>query len=125
MSSVLASAVQAAPVFFDKEKTLQKDGDLIADTAKTKSHLIVFPEVIIPGYPRGLIFGTSVGGRAPEGRDLFLRYWENAIEVPGKETAQIGNWAKAAKAFVAVGVTEKDKTSDTLYCSLLYFSAEG
>src|SRR5882757_8644282 len=106
MSSII-SAVQAAPVFFDKEKTLQKIGDLISETAKTKSQLILFPEVIIPGYPRGLIFGTSVGGRTPGGRDLFLRYWENAIEVPGKETAQIGNWAKAAKAFIAVGVTEK------------------
>jgi len=81
--------------------------------------------VFIPGYPRGLTFGASVGGRTPQGRDLFLRYWENAIEVPGKETAQIGNWAKAAKAFVAVGVTEKDKTSDTLYCTLIYFSPDG
>jgi nitrilase len=125
MSSILASAVQAAPVFFDKDKTLQKVGDLVSEAAKIKSQLILFPEVIIPGYPRGLIFGTSIGGRSPEGRDLFLRYWENAIEVPGKETAQLGNWAKAAKAFIVIGVTEKDKTSDTLYCSLLYFSPEG
>ncbi len=125
MSSTLASAVQAAPVFFDKDKTLQKIADLISETSKAKSQLILFPEVFIPGYPRGLTFGASVGGRTPQGRDLFLRYWENAIEVPGKETSQIGIWAKAAKAFVVVGVTEKDKTSDTLYCSLLYFSPDG
>jgi nitrilase len=125
MSSIVVSCVQAAPVFFDKEKTVQKIGDLISEIARTNSRLILFPEVFIPGYPRGLIFGTSVGGRSPEGRDLFLRYWENAIEVPGKETAQIGSWAKEAKAFVVIGVTEKDKISDTLYCSLLYFSPEG
>lgn len=125
MSTFIASAVQAAPVFFDKEKTIQKIGDLISDASTVKSKLILFPEVFIPGYPRGLIFGTSVGGRAPEGRDLFLRYWENAIEVPGKETAQIAAWAKGAKSYVAIGVTEKDKISDTIYCTLLYFSPDG
>ena len=125
MSTFLASVIQAAPVFFDREKTVQKIGDLIHQAAREKSQLILFPEVFIPGYPRGLIFGTSIGGRTQEGRDLFLRYWENAIEVPGKETAQIGAWAKEAKAYVVIGVTEKDTISDTLYCSLLYFSPEG
>jgi nitrilase len=125
MSPFIASVIQAAPIFFDKSKTLEKIGDLIMEASRMKSQLVLFPEVIIPGYPRGLIFGTSVGGRTPEGRELFLRYWENAIELPGKETQQIASWAKEAGSYVAVGVTEKDKISDTLYCSLLYFSPAG
>jgi nitrilase len=125
MSPFIASVVQCSPVFFDKQKTLQKLGQLIRAAAKEKSKLILFPEVIIPGYPRGLIFGTAVGGRTPEGREMFLRYWENAIDVPGKETDQLAKWAKEANAYVVVGVTERDKTSDTLYCSLLYFSPQG
>ncbi len=125
MAVFQASVVQASPAFFDKAKTLQRIGDLIRDCASNKSSLILFPEVIIPGYPRGLTFGTNIGGRTPEGREMFLRYWENSIEVPGPETQQIAAWAKTAKAFVVVGVTEKDKVSDTLYCSLLYFSPEG
>ncbi len=125
MSPFIASVIQGSPVFFDKGKTVQKIGDYIRTVAKSKSQLILFPEVLIPGYPRGLIFGTTIGGRTPEGRELFLRYWENSIEVPGKETVQIAQWAKEAKAYVVVGVTEKDKVSDTLYCTLLYFSPEG
>jgi nitrilase len=125
MTSFHASVVQCAPVLFDKKKTLDKIGAYIQQAGKLKSKLILFPEVIIPGYPRGLIFGTAIGGRTPEGREMFLRYWENAIEVPGPETAQIAKWAKASKAYVVVGVTEKDITSDTLYCTLLYFSPEG
>ncbi len=125
MSPFLASVVQASPVFFDKARTLEKAGQLISEAGKNQPQLILFPEVFIPGYPRGLIFGTSVGGRTPEGRELFLRYWENSIEVPGKETAQLAQWAKEAKAYVVIGVTEKDKISDTLYCTLLYFSPEG
>ena len=120
-----ASVVQLAPSFFDKKKTVERIGEHILRAAKAKSRLILFPEVIIPGYPRGLIFGTAVGGRTAEGREMFLRYWENAIEVPGAETEQLAKWAKQARAYVVVGVTERDTLSDTLYCSLLYFSPEG
>ncbi len=121
----IAAVVQAAPVFFNKAQTVDKIQSLVLQASKVKSSLILFPEVFIPGYPRGLIFGTSVGGRTPEGRELFLRYWENAIQVPGPETERIARSAKEAKAWVAVGVTEKDKISDTLFCTLLYFSPEG
>jgi len=121
----IAAAVQAAPVFFDKAKTLEKIQTLAHEAARQKASLILFPEVIIPGYPRGLIFGTTVGGRTPEGRELFLRYWENAIEVPGAETDILARTAKETKAYLVIGVTEKDKVSDTLYCTLLYFSPEG
>ncbi len=120
-----AAVVQAAPVFFNKAQTVDKIISRTHDAAKEKASLILFPEVIIPGYPRGLIFGTTIGGRLPEGREMFLRYWENAIEVPGKETDQLASAAKEAKAYLVVGVTEKDKISDTLYCTLLYFSPEG
>lgn len=125
MLPFIASVVQTSPALFDKTRTLERIGDCIRDASKLHSKLILFPEVIIPGYPRGLIFGTAVGGRTMEGRDLFLRYWENSIEVPGKETEQLAKWAKEAGACIVVGVTERDTISKTLYCSLLYFSPEG
>ena len=121
----IAAVVQAAPVFFDKTKTVDKIQTLVDQASKEKASLILFPEVFIPGYPRGLIFGTTVGGRSPEGREMFLRYWENSIVVPGPETDLLARAAKEAKAYVVIGVTEKDKISDTLYCTLLYFSPEG
>lgn len=120
-----AAVVQAAPILFDKQKTIDKIGQLVREAASKKAELILFPEVIIPGYPRGLSFGTVVGSRSEEGRDLFLTYWENAIEIPGPEIELLGKLAKTAKAFLVVGVTEKDTVSDTLYCTLVYFSNKG
>ncbi len=125
MFNYKVAVVQAAPVLFDKKKTLEKIGDLITKASAKKAELILFPEVFIPGYPRGLSFGTVVGSRSDGGREQFLNYWENAIEVPGPETEALGVFAKKAKAFVVIGVTEKDTTSDTLYCTLLYFSSVG
>ena len=45
--------------------------------------------------------------------------------MPGPETVQLGALAKEANAYLVIGVTEKDKISNTLYCTLLYFSPEG
>jgi len=121
----IAAVVQAAPIFFNKAQTVEKIQSLTTQAAKEKAALILFPEVFIPGYPRGLIFGTTVGGRTQEGREMFLQYWENSIQVPGPETEVLARSAKQSKAWLVVGVTEKDKISDTLYCTLLYFSPEG
>ncbi|GAB1445248.1 MAG: carbon-nitrogen hydrolase family protein [Cyclobacteriaceae bacterium] len=125
MFSYKVAVVQAAPILFDKNKTIEKIEVLVSDAASKKAELILFPEVFIPGYPRGLSFGTVVGNRSEEGRNLFLNYWENAIQIPGPEMEALGKMAKKAKAFLVIGVTEKDTISDTLYCTLVYFSNKG
>ena len=49
--------------------------------------LVVLPEALLGGYPKGADFGTRLGYRLPEGRESFRQYFEQAIEVPGPETA--------------------------------------
>ncbi len=123
--SIQVAVVQASPVIFDLEKTLQKTISLIHQCKSLGAKLILFPESFIPAYPRGLSFGAVVGSRSEEGRQLFQRYSDSSVVVPGKATRLIGDAAKAAGAFVALGVTERDTISGTLYCTLLYFSPEG
>jgi len=119
------AVVQATPVIFDLEKSLQKAIALIHDCKKQQADLILFPESFIPAYPRGLDFGVVVGKRTDEGRKLWQRYHDNSIVVPGPETKAIGEAAKNANAFVAIGITERDKVNGSLYCTLLYFSPSG
>lgn len=125
LSVFTASVVQITPVLLNKTQTLEKVLSFINTAAREKPSLLLFPEVIIPGYPRGLSFGATIGSRSNAGRDLFLRYWENAVAIPGPETELLAKAAKQAKTFLVIGVTERDTLSDTLYCSLLYFSPEG
>jgi nitrilase len=124
---VQAAVVQAAPVLFDAQATARKTCDLIAEAAAAGAQLILFPEAFIPAYPRGLSFGMVVGSRSEEGRDLWHRYWANAVDVPGSITRQLGEAARTARAYVAVGVIERDSqfSRGTLYCTLLYFGPDG
>ena len=125
MKPVRVALVQNAPVIFDLQASLNKLGKLIREAAVESPNLILFPEAFISAYPRGLGFGTVVGSRSEAGRKMWLEYWKSSIEVPGPETEIIGKMAQEANCFLALGVTEKDMVSKSLYCSLLYFSPKG
>ena len=125
MTAFTAAVVQAAPVGFDVPRTLDKLADLTADAARRGAKLAVFPEAFISAYPKGLDFGARVGMRAPgaHGRDMFRRYFESAIDVPGPATERIGEAARANNIRLVVGVIERD--GGTLYCTALFFAPDG
>jgi len=126
-SKFKAAVVQAASCIFDREASVEKTCKLVADAAARGSNLILFPEAFIPGYPRGLTFGTVIGSRTKSGRRTWERYWANSVDVPGPATKALGLAAREAKAYLAVGVIEKDTqfSGGTLYCTLLYFGPDG
>ncbi|MDH5366401.1 MAG: carbon-nitrogen hydrolase family protein [Cyclobacteriaceae bacterium] len=119
------ACIQATPVIFDIEKTVEKAISLVADAAAKGCELIVFPETFIPGYPSGLGFGTVVGSRTEAGRDQFKEYWQNSVEVPGEYTKKLGECAKEHNVFLVIGVTERDLVNGTMYCTILYFGSDG
>lgn len=127
LSQIKAAVVQAAPIPFDREATIRKACRLVAEAALQGARLIVLPEAFVPAYPRGLGFGAVVGSRSDEGRRLWQRYWENAVDVPGPDTDTLGEAAREAGAHLAVGVVERDCqfSRGTLYCTLLYFGPDG
>ena len=124
---VKAAVVQAAPILFNREATVDKACALIEQAAAQGAQLILFPEAYIPAYPRGLAFGTVVGSRSPVGRRIWQRYWENTVEVPGPTTQKLAEAAKKANVYLAMGIIERDmqRSSGTLYCTLLYFGPDG
>lgn len=121
MSTIGIAAVQAGSVLYDTAASVAKAERLLAEAAGAR--LVVFPEAFLGGYPKGQDFGARVGSRSPEGRRLFRRYFESAIDVPGPETARIGEAARAIGAWVVIGVIER--AGGTLYCTALFFSPEG
>ena len=125
MSLLKVAVVQAAPILFDLEKSLQKTYDLIAQAAEKEAQLVVFPESFLPAYPRGLSFGSVVGSRTEAGREQWQLYWQNSVVVPGPATKKLADWAKKFNVYLVMGITERDATNGSLYCSLIYFSPEG
>jgi nitrilase len=115
--------IQAAPVAFDRERTLDKVRALAADAARERAQLAVFPEAFISAYPKGLDFGARVGMRTPEGREDFRRYFESAVDVPGPAVSLLGRIAREDRLHLVIGVIERD--GGTLYCTVLFFAPDG
>jgi len=123
MQKLKVAVVQAASVGADTAATVKKAIALIADCGKRGASIAVFPEAFIGGYPKGADFNIFVGARTDEGRAEFECYHAQAIDVPGSETAALGEAAKNANAFIVMGVIERD--GGTLYCTVLFFAPNG
>lgn len=114
-----AAAVQAAPVYLDREKTLEKTIALIEEAAqKHDAQLVVLPESFIPGYPYFIWLGTPMWSH-----DLYKQWFKNTIEVPGRETDALCDAARRSGTFVVIGVTERE--GNTAYNTLLFIDDQG
>src|SRR5215813_4303010 len=123
MNCTRVAVAQAGSVLFDNEASLVKAEACIAKAAATGARLVLFPEAFLGGYPKGEDFGARVGSRTPEGRALFRRYHEGAIDVPGPATNRLGQAARAHNAWFVIGVIERE--GGTLYCTALFFAPDG
>lgn len=126
-NEIKTAVVQAAPVLFDKEKTVKKASELIDEASDNGAKLVLFPEAFIPAYPRGSTFDTDVGHRTEKGRELWNRYYEESVEIPGQVTDELGKKACENQIFLAIGVIEKisSKRGGTLYCTVVYIGPDG
>ena len=123
--AIKVALVQASPVWFDLDGTIEKIEHLLLSASREKAELVVFPEAFIPCYPRGLGFGTVVGNRSEAGRALWEKYWKHALDLESPAALRIAAVIKAAHVYCAIGVTEREKSTGTLYCSLLIYAPDG
>ena len=124
---VKVAVLQASSWLFDRSACVEKACRLVADAGSQGAKLILFPESFIPAYPRGFTFGTVVGNRSGAGRKMWEAYWRNSVEIPSEASDAIGEAARRAQAYVAIGIIERDNESSqgTLYDTLVYFGPDG
>jgi nitrilase len=127
VESLRAAVVQATPRPFDTPATVDRVVSMTREAASEGAKLVLFPEAYVGGYPWGLAFGTSVGGRSDPGRKVWERYWRSAVDVPGPEVERMAEAAREAGVYLCVGVIERDSTysGGTLFCTLLYMGPDG
>src|ERR671916_1778454 len=126
MSTFKIATVQSAPVFMDREATVDKTCELIAEAAQDNGvRLVVFPEAFIPTYPDWV-------WRIPPGEhrmlaDMYGELLEHSVTIPSPATERLCQAAKKAGVYVVVGLNERnaEPSNASLYNTLLYIDAEG
>ncbi len=122
MSKKIIAALQIGSSVNGKAETLANILKFENEIKQSGASLVVMPEALLGGYPKGKIFGTYLGYRLPEGREEFAQYHANAIDVPGTETDELVGLSQRTGASIVVGVIERSNT--TLYCTALFFTPE-
>jgi len=119
------AAVQATPVFLDRDATINRACDLIAEAGRNGARLAVFPESFVPVYP-DWVWSVPAGEEGEFG-ELYADLLEQAVTIPSAATDRVCQAARAAGVTVVLGVTERnaEASNASLYDTLLYISAEG
>ncbi len=128
MENLLKVALaQIAPVWLDKKATIQKIETTIKEAASNEAELVVFGEAFLPGYPFWLAYTDGASWDLKINKELHAHYARNSIQIEVGELDSICELAKAHKIAIYLGMMEraKDRGGHSLYCSLVYITAEG
>src|ERR671933_2582880 len=106
MQPFTVAAAQAAPVFLDRAATLEKACDLIVQAGRAGARLVVFPEAFIPTYP-DWVWAVPAGKQGLLAK-LYAELVDQAVTIPGPATERLGQAARAAGTYVAIGINERN-----------------
>src|SRR5271154_6363615 len=116
-----AAAVQAAPVFLDRDATIDKLDTLVQKADDAGAELVVLGESFIPAFPVwNLIYAPL------DQHGFFRRLFDNAVQVAGSQTRRLSEIAKRHRVVLSVGITEKGAISmGALWNTNLLFDKDG
>jgi aliphatic nitrilase len=117
------AAIQAAPVFLNREATVEKACALIKEAAGKGAALVGFPEGFIPGHPLWYHFHPATSSHSMK---LATELFKNSVEIPGPATDALCQAARAAGVHVVIGVCERRPgTFGTMFNTQLFIDDQG
>jgi aliphatic nitrilase len=121
--SLRLAAAQVAPVFLDREATVEKACRIIVEAGSNGADLVGFPEGFVPAHPLWFHFHAAT---SPRSMELSQELFANAVVVPSRTTDTLCDAAQLANAYVVIGICEKEPTSmGSMYNSVLTIGRNG
>ena len=118
---------QIAPVWLDKQATLNKVEQSIIEASKGGCELIVFGEGLIPGYPFWLALTGGAEWDTKVNKELHAHYVRNSIQIEAGELDTICKLAKEFNIAIYLGIIERaqNRGGHSIYASLVYINQDG
>lgn len=118
--------VQKAPVFLDKQKTIDLAVATVEEAAANGAELVVFTEAFIPGYPTW-IWRLRPGGDWNLSEELHERLLNNAVVMESEDLDPLYNAAKKYNVTIVCGIEERDSklSQSTIYNTVVVIGSDG
>ncbi len=118
--------IQEAPVFLEKQATIEKARSLVGEASKNGAKLIIFPETFIPGYP-AWIWRLRPGSDWTVNEAIHRKLLANSVNVYGDDLKPLLNAARENKVTIVCGMHEKDHqhSQATIFNSVITIDDQG
>jgi nitrilase len=124
--NVTVACVQAEPVIFDRDATIDRLAELTTEASRAGARLVVFAEAFVPAYPSSVWAKALAGWADRRAKAAFALLARESVEIPGLAADRIGAVARENGVWLVTGVTEHDPARPgTLYNTLLGYGPDG
>ncbi|MBT0586221.1 carbon-nitrogen hydrolase family protein [Alteromonas oceanisediminis] len=126
-TTLTVALAQIAPVWLDREGTLEKIKTAVAEAADKGASLVTFGESLLPGYPFWLERTGGAIFNSAKQKAIHARYLQQAVSIESGHLDELCRLAAQRHIAVVLGTAERagDRGGHSLYCSLVYISKQG
>jgi len=126
-SRISVGLAQIAPIWLDRDATLEKIVRWVEKAALEGCSLVAFGEALLPGYPFWVERTEGAQFESKLQKSLYAHYVGQSISIEGGELGALCEAARANEIAIYVGVMERagDRGGHSLYCSMVYIDAQG
>jgi nitrilase len=118
---------QIAPVWLDRDATLDKVAQWIVMAADTGCRLVVFGEALVPGYPFWVERTDGARFESDLQKSLYAHYVQQAVCIEEGDLDPICELARQRGISLYLGVMERaaNRGGHSVYASMVYVDATG
>lgn len=127
MDTLKIGLAQFAPVWMNRQKTLEKALLLAEDAADRNCELVVLGgEAAVGGYPFWLELTDGARFNSPLQKEIFAAYSNQAVRIERGDLQAVCELARTRKIAVYIGIVEKPaERGESLYAALVFIDANG
>ena len=126
-SRISVGLAQIAPIWLDRNATLDKVVSWIERAAADDCTLVVFGEAFVPGYPFWVERTDGARFESELQKSLYAYYVSQAVSIEDGDLDNVCKTARDNSIAVYLGVVERaaDRGGHSLYCSMIYVDQAG
>ena len=118
---------QIAPVWLNRERTLDKIMEYVDAAAQKGCELVAFGEALLPGYPFWIEHTDGARFNSTIQKEIHAHYLHNAVQIEVGHLTRLCETTAKHKIAVVLGCIERpeDRGGHSIYASRIYIDQNG